>query len=65
MSYGTYCRLGVHIWASNRTVIREARKKVAVHCRNNPEFRDARKEFYNELLDYHRQEQDLATEFRL
>ena len=57
--FGTYERLNVHVYASNITVIREARNP------RNPKEREARKKFYRMMLDYHEQARNLVEEFRL
>ncbi len=44
--YGTYLRLGVRVWASDRTVIRAARRKLTRSARRDPAKREARKRFY-------------------
>ena len=51
--FGTYCRLNVHVMASNLAVIRAARTKL--RHPNNPAEREARKRFYRMMLDYHRE----------
>ena len=63
--YGTYLRLDVTVWASNRTVIRAARRKLARSARGDPGKREARKRFYREMLEHHANAQQLVTEFRL
>ncbi len=63
--YGTYLRLGVTVWASDRTVIRAARRKLARSARRDPAKREARKRFYREMLEHHANAQRLAGEFRL
>ncbi len=63
--YGTYLRLHVTVWASNRAVIRAARRKLTRWARRDPAKRDARKRFYREMLKHHASTQRLAAEFRL
>lgn len=63
--YGTYLRLDVMVWASNRTVIRAARRKLARSARCDPAKRRARKRFYREMLEHHANAQRLVAEFRL
>ncbi len=41
--HGTYLRLGVTVCASDRTVIRAARRKLARSARRDPAKREARK----------------------
>ena len=61
MSFGTYQRLNVHVMASNRTVIRAARKKIDKKFRRDPDskVRAARKSFYLSMLEYHARERGL------
>jgi len=63
--YGTYLRLDVTVWASNRTVIRAAQSKLARSARRDPTKRDARKRFYREMLEHHANARRLVAEFRL
>ena len=63
--YGTYLRLGVTVWDSDRTVIRAARRKLTRYARRDPAKRDAHKRFYCEMLVHHADAQRLVAEFRL
>lgn len=63
--YGTYLRLDVKVWASDRTVIRAARSKLARSARRDPAKREARKRFYREMLEHHANAQRLVAGFRL
>ena len=63
--YGTYLRLDVPVWASDHTVIRAARRKLARSARRDPAKRDARKRFYREMLEHHANAQRLVAEFGL
>ncbi|RJG46214.1 hypothetical protein [Mesorhizobium sp. DCY119] len=63
--YLHYLYLHVHVWDSNRTVIRAAWRKMACHDRRDPAKRDARKRFYREMLRHHANDQNLVSEFRL
>lgn len=63
--YGTYLRLDVKVWASDRTVIRAARSKLAQSARRDPDKCEARKRFYREMLEHHANAQRLVAEFRL
>jgi hypothetical protein len=63
--YGTYLRLGVTVWASDRAVIRAARRKLARSARRDPAKREARKRFYREMLKHHANARRLVAEFRL
>ena len=62
--YGTYLRLGITVWDSDRTVIRAARRKLTRPARD-PAKREARKRFYREMLEHHASAQRLIAEFRL
>ena len=62
---GTYARLGVHVWATPREVVRAARCKIAAPHRCDPVKRETRKAFYRRMLKEHRQHQDLVLAFRL
>ena len=53
MTSGTYDRLGLHVSASNRDVIRAARKVIARQHRRDPSKRAARKQFYRDMLREH------------
>jgi hypothetical protein len=61
--FGTYCRLNVHVWASNREVIRAARKMLNPPWQKQPRY--YRHKFYRLMLEYHKQQQDLVARFRL
>lgn len=63
--YGTYLRLDVTVWASDRTVIRAARRKLTRTAQRDPAKREARKRFYREMLEHHANAQRLVAEFRL
>lgn len=62
--YGTYCRLGVHVSASYREVIRAARKKLKKSAFRR-EQREARHAFYRDMLRYHADAQGVVRDFRL
>jgi hypothetical protein len=63
--YGTYLRLDITVWDSDRAVIRAARRKLARSARRDPSKRAARKRFYREMLEHHVNAQRLVVEFRL
>jgi hypothetical protein len=63
--YGTYCRLNVHVYASNIEVIRRAYCKLNMSARHDRKARDARHAFYRQMLDYHREARNLVREWRL
>ena len=64
MSFATYCRLGVPVWAPDRAVIRAARGKL-LKTSLRREHRDARHDFYRTMLAHHHGEQDLCRRFAL
>ncbi len=55
--YAAYLRLDVWVWDSDRTVVRRARR--------DPAQRDARKRYYRQMLDHHRDAQALVRCWRL
>lgn len=59
----TYGRLGVHVWASDREVIKAASTKLK--NKFNRAEREARHKFYRRMLEEHKAQQDLCWEFRL
>lgn len=63
--FGTYQRLGVHVHASDMTVIRAARRKLRKSCWHDPAYREGRKLFYRNMLEYHAQARGLARAYRL
>lgn len=63
--FGTYQRLGVHVWSSNRVLLRLARKMIAPAYRSRQDYRDARHKFYREMIAHHHNEQTLMREWRL
>lgn len=65
MYYGTYCRLGVHIYASNVEVIRAARRKLKHHALHDRAYRKSRHELYRAMLKEHRAARKLARQFAL
>jgi hypothetical protein len=61
MMQGVYNRLGLHVSASPRQVIRAARKVIARH-RLGHRHRDTRAEFYLRMLENHMAAQSLYYE---
>lgn len=59
----TYGRLNVHVWASNRQVIKAASTKL--RDKFNPKEREVRHKFYRLMLEEHKAHQELCLEFRL
>lgn len=66
MWYGTYCRLGVSVWDSNITVIRQARKKFSRKAQTDFLFwRGPRKEFYREMIAQHEKARGICKAWRM
>ena len=65
MTYGTYCRLGVHVYDSNMTVIRQARRKIAEGALWSKQFRKMRKVFYKQMLNEHNKARGIVRKYRL
>ena len=63
--YGTYLRLGVHVHASWRDVVRAAANKLTSQARHDPSKRDRRKAFYRGMLIHHRRAQEIVQTWRL
>jgi len=63
--YPTYQRLGITVWDGWRAVVRAAARKLTSEARRHPAHRQARHDFYREMLICHRQEQHLVTRYRL
>lgn len=55
----------VHIWSSNRRVIREVWDAMTVTARHDPASRERRKAYYREALERHHGNQELCRAFRL
>lgn len=62
---GTYHRLGLTIYATDREVIKAARYRLRRENRDDPQFRDGRKAFYKSMLHHHHNAWKLAREFSL
>jgi hypothetical protein len=62
--YGTYLRLNVPVWATNREVIKAARGKIQKKCRRAAKYREGRKLYYRSMLDYHAKARALFREYR-
>lgn len=64
-NYGTYCRLGVHVYDSDLTVIRAARRKIADGALWSKQFRRMRKMFYRQMLTEHDKARGIVRKYRL
>lgn len=66
MTYqSTYLRLRLPVWASEREVIRAARRKLKPTCRRSRHYREARHAYLRDILNCHREAGALARAFRL
>lgn len=65
MYAGTYNRLHVHVSATDREVIKAARKKLKHHALHDIDYRDSRHELYRAMLKYHHDHQKLVQHFKL
>ena len=63
--YGTYIRLDITGHDGWRAVVRAAARKLTRPSRRDPNRRTARKAFYRQMLDYHRQAQEIVAIWRL
>jgi hypothetical protein len=65
MYMGTYERLHVTVWASDREVIKAAARKLKPEVRFARRQRKARHALYREMLACHRAARRLVIRFRL
>lgn len=63
--YGTYLRLDVTVRDNWRTVVRAASRTLKRQALRDPNRRTTRNEFYRQMLDYHRQAQNIVLTWRL
>ena len=56
--FGTYCRLLIHVYDSDITIIRAARLKIQKRFRTLRASRSARHTFYRSMLAHHRDARD-------
>ena len=63
--YSTYLRLDITAHDGWRAVIRAAAGRLTPHARRDPAQRDARRHFYREMLEHHRNAQHLVRAWRL
>ncbi|MBR0978135.1 hypothetical protein JQ554_09110 [Bradyrhizobium diazoefficiens] len=62
--YGTYSRLDITLHDGWRAVVRAASRKLTRQALRDPARQTARKQFYRQMLDYHRQAQTIALTWR-
>lgn len=65
LMFGTYCRLGVPVWAADRIVLRAACGLMSPDARRDPGLRAVRHHFYRTMLEFHHGQQELCREFGL
>ena len=63
--YGTYLRLDITVHDGWRAVVRAASRKLKRQALRDPKRRPARKQFYRQMLAYHRQAQEIVATWRL
>jgi hypothetical protein len=63
--YGTYLRLDITVHDGWRAVVRAASRKLNRQALRDPNRRAARKAFYRQMLEYHRQAQNIVLTWRL
>ena len=63
--YGTYSRLNLHVSASWRDVIRASSTRLMAQARFSKAQRRQRHAFYRQMLDYHRNAQEIVRFWRL
>jgi len=63
--YGTYLRLDITMHDGWRAVVRAAARKLTRQAVRDPKHRAARKRFYRQMLDEHRQAQELVLTWQL
>jgi len=63
--FGTYCRLGVPVWSTDREVIRASRRILSARAKRGRELRTERHAFYRQMLGHHHCEQKLVRDHRL
>jgi len=63
--YGTCSRLDITVHDGWRAVVYAASRKLTRQARRDPKHQTARKRFYRQMLDYHRQAQTIVLTWRL
>jgi hypothetical protein len=63
--YSAYLRLDITVQAGWRAVIRAAAGRLTPHARRDPAQREARRRFYRQMLEHHRNAQRLVRAWRL
>ena len=63
--YSAYLRLDITVHAGWRAVIRAAAGRLTPHARRDRAQREARRRFYRQMLEHHRNAQRLVRAWRL
>ena len=63
--YGTYLRLNITVHDGRRAVVRAAARKLKPRARRDPVLRGERHRFYQQMLAYHDQAQEIVRTWRL
>jgi uncharacterized protein (DUF305 family) len=63
--YSAYLRLDITVHAGWRAVIRAAAGRSTPHARRDRAQREARRRFYRQMLEHHRNAQRLVRAWRL
>lgn len=62
--YAQYQRLGLHVYASNREVVKAAHKMLSPKGKSFSQ-RQARHNWLRQILQYHKEEKQLCKDFHL
>ena len=65
MTYGTYLRLDITVHDGWCAVVRAAAKKLTPKARRDPAKRELRHRFYRQMLEHHREAQEIVSYWRL
>jgi hypothetical protein len=63
--YGAYLRLNITVHDGWRAVVRAAARKLKPRARRDPVLRGERYRFYQQMLAYHDQAQEIVRTWRL
>jgi hypothetical protein len=63
--YSAYLRLDVTVHDGWRAVVRAAARRLTPRARRDPAQREARRCFYHQMLEHHRNAQRLVRTWRL
>jgi len=65
MTYGTYLRLDITVHDGWRAVVCAAARKLTPEARRDPAKRNVRHRFYRQMLEFHREAQEIVSYWRL